>query len=163
MALVVGCGRSPHTQAREEGFEYFVRNSTNSTRRLSLGFKRSGWNRDPSQAGQGRGGQQEPWVPAPAPHCPLNAVGSVTPNLEITKIREHWSGGGSCSLGRPRDESGGEVKEVPVDFAQIPHLIFQLCHPDAQLVLAAQYTLEKGFGGDWEWAPEQEGAPNMQS
>lgn len=71
--------------------------------------------------------------------------------MKITKIREHWGGGGgSCSLGRPRDDAGGEVKEVSVDFAQIPHLVFQLRHPDAQLVLAAQDTLEKGFGGDWE-------------
>lgn len=50
------------------------------------------------------------------------------------------------SLGWVRDDACGEVKEVAVDLAQVPHLVFQLSHADPQLVLAAQDILGKGRG-----------------
>lgn len=48
---------------------------------------------------------------------------------------------GPGSLGRPGDDTCGKVEQVPVDLAQVPHLILQLGHTDAQLVLAAQHVL----------------------
>lgn len=50
------------------------------------------------------------------------------------------------SLGWVRDDACGEVKEVAVDLAQVPHLVFQLSHADPQLVLAAQDILGEGRG-----------------
>ena len=50
------------------------------------------------------------------------------------------------SLGWVCDDACGEVKEVAVDLAQVPHLIFQLSHPDPQLVLASQDILGEGRG-----------------
>lgn len=50
------------------------------------------------------------------------------------------------SLGWVRDDACGEVKEVAVDLAQVPHLVFQLSHADPQLVLATQDVLGEGQG-----------------
>lgn len=46
-----------------------------------------------------------------------------------------------ASLGRPRDEARGEVEQVPVDLAQVAHLVLQLCDTDPQLVLATKHAL----------------------
>lgn len=53
-----------------------------------------------------------------------------------------------ASLGRPRDEARGEVEQVPIDLAQVAHLVLQLRHTDAQLVLAAEHALREKSGSE---------------
>lgn len=61
-----------------------------------------------------------------------------------------WGSGYPHSLGRPGDDTGGEVEEVSVDLAQVPHLVLQLSHPDPQLVLATQHVLGRSRGSEAE-------------
>lgn len=67
------------------------------------------------------------------------------PRSTAAEPREHGPSRGKrsqrSSLGRARDDARGEVEQVAVDFAQVPHLVLQLGHTDPQLVLAAQDAL----------------------
>lgn len=59
-----------------------------------------------------------------------------------------WGSGYPHSLGRAGDDAGGEVEEVSVDLAQVPHLVLQLGHPDPQLVLTTQHVLGRSRGSE---------------